>query len=106
MGPRVDERDVGVDESVETRVGIESGGCNSAFRLGHRVFESRTSNGSQETTLVAKVNIWSLVAHTDPLCYLADTELLGRLRFEQFQRGGDEPISQFSPTRRHFSRFD
>ena len=106
MGPRVDERYVGVDEGVETRFGFKSGGGNVALSVGHGKLEARTSDGSQETTLVAEVDIRRLVANTDPLRHLADTELLGWVCFEQFQCGRDEPTGQICRVRRHPFRFD
>ncbi len=106
MGPCVDESDVGVYEGMKTGAGVQPGGSNAASRVGHCKFESRTSNGSEETPLVAEVDVWRLVAHTDPLRYLADTQLFRRLRFEQFQRGGDEPTRQLCPVMHHVSSSD
>jgi hypothetical protein len=106
VGPSVDECHIGVHEGVKTGARVGPGGCDPGDRVCRGALQSSACYSREEATLVTEVDIWRLVAHTDPMCHLADTESLSWLDLEQFQRSGDEPIRQLRPTGRHFHGID
>lgn len=106
MRPGVDESDIAICEGVKPRSGVGSGGCNLVDDIFHCLLQASAGDSGEETSFIAKVNVRRLVAHTDTLGHLADTELFRWLDLEQSQRDGNEPIGQLCPVRRLFSGFD
>ena len=106
MGPGVDEGDVGGDQGLKARPWVGSGGCNVACGVSSCHLDPGSGDRRQEAALVAEVDVWRLMAHADPLCHLADAELLRGLGLEHFQGGVDEPARQLCLVSTHFSSFD